>query len=115
MPALLKQKNQFLKECFNKIPELAPFKDQGLDLLHKTMNLADRRHDLIHGTLKDMAPPDRIFHLTVVKTKDDKHTIKEVEFNPACYPKLERSLSDLLTGAIEYSQKLANRFLGFTQ
>src|SRR5713226_6348147 len=85
IPAQFKQKREFLKDCLNKLPVLDPFKAECLALLHRASNLVQKRHDIIHGTIVDMTPANRIFKIQVLKANKDKHVLSEFEFNPSDY------------------------------
>ena len=48
-PFNAKAEQEFLRECFEGIPDLARFKAEGIGLLDKLAPLAELRHDIVHG------------------------------------------------------------------
>ncbi|HEY2872869.1 MAG TPA: hypothetical protein VGJ56_13180 [Reyranella sp.] len=46
------QEFEFLRKSFNTLPDLLPFKDQGLSLLDKLRPLSEFRHSVVHGHIR---------------------------------------------------------------
>ena len=111
IPRMFDRKKEFLKECFKTIPMLSPFKDEGLGLLKKIGDIAQKRHDVVHGALVDLAPNNRIFQFRLLIAKKDYQQERIVDFNPEKFPKLETKLADLVTKSIALTGKLADAFL----
>lgn len=52
IPRSLSRVTKFLRRCFKKLPHLAPFKDEGEQILRELEKHAQVRHTLIHGAVK---------------------------------------------------------------
>lgn len=111
LPISFKQKKEFLNDCFRKLPILAPFKDEGLDLVQQAVAFSNKRHDIVHGSIMNMTPPNRIFRFQILRSEKTHHRIEEFNFNAADFPNLEKTLGDLLTDSMNFSVKLGEAFL----
>jgi hypothetical protein len=53
LPRMFDRKVRFLRKCFNRLPELAPWKDDALHYLDRARALSETRHYVVHGVLSD--------------------------------------------------------------
>ena len=104
-------KQEFLSRCFQKLPQLAPFKDEGLRLLDEALKLSLQRNNFIHGTLNDVAARDGVFHFQRLVHGEKTHKVVNFNFPLADWPALERTVSTLLHDCGILSEKLAKTFL----
>ena len=111
IPRSLKQKTDFLQDCFKKLLPLQPFADEGRDLLGRVNSLSTKRHDLVHGAVMSLTPVNGSFQFRVVGYERENHTATEFTFHPDEFDTLGGLLGDLLTELIAFSQKLAKKFL----
>jgi len=49
-PKFLKRQITFLRDCFNKLDLLLPFKDDGLSLINRIVIFSKKRDEIIHST-----------------------------------------------------------------
>jgi hypothetical protein len=94
----------------HNIPLLKPFGDEGLSLTSRMVPLAKTRNNLMHSAIGSLRPQDGAFEFRLVGYSKDMHTVQTWEFSLAQWPKLEKSLSDLVTDSIRFSQRLADTF-----
>ena len=111
IPRAFNQKRKFLISCFKELPSLAPFSQEGRDLVTRLTKLSVKRNDLIHGAIKALSPINGAFQYRIIGYQKQAHTLREFEFDLHDFSILEKSLSDALTDALEFSQKLGDTFL----
>ena len=113
LPRSLTSKTDFLKRCFNRLPVLVPFRDEGVSLVGRVSSASDRRHDLIHGAITELRPDPTsgAFRFRRIGYHGDLHTFREFDFTPDQFAEFGPILTDLLTDTIVFSQKLGDRFL----
>jgi hypothetical protein len=78
LPRSLKPKIGFFKRCFDRIPELAPFRERAAKIVSELNRLKIIRHDAVHGVALERMPVGT--HKAVrlnIKGKDisQQHTI----------------------------------------
>ena len=114
VPKALNRKITFIKRCLAQLPELAPFRDECAALLSRVKSASDRRHDLIHGALTELRPDPTTgaFKFRMIGYAGDLHTFREFNLTPNDFREFAPVLTDLVTDAIAFSQKLGDRFLG---
>jgi hypothetical protein len=110
IPTAFKQKRSFFNGCLRNIPLLESFKDEGLALTARMAPLAKTRNNLMHSAIGSLQPEDWAFEFRLIGYGKDVHTVQTWKFTLAQWPKLERSLSDLVTDSIRFSQRLADKF-----
>jgi|SRR5256885_8096501 len=114
VPRMLSSKVAFLKQCFKALPILADFRIDGLALLDRFSSAAKRRNDLMHGSLMELRPDPvtGAFKFRRIGYKGDLYLISEFTLTPNDFREFAPTLSDLVTDAISFSRKLADRFPG---
>lgn len=110
IPRSLDNKLDFLKDGFKKLPALNSYSDEGLGLLARVKSLSELRHNLVHGTIRDISPQDGVFHFQLVEYNRQHHRVKPFSFGPSDFSKLEKSLQELLTDQSAFSARLAAKF-----
>lgn len=98
----------------NRLPVLFKFRDECAALLTRVLEASDRRHDLIHGAVTELRP-DPItgaFSFRRIGYRGGEHTFTEFTVTPNDFQAFAPVLTDLVTDAIAFSQKLGDKFLG---
>jgi len=62
IPKMFTKKKEFLTKCFNKLPPLAEFRDDGLRILADAFQVSLKKNNFTHGTLNDMTPIEGVYH-----------------------------------------------------
>jgi hypothetical protein len=113
VPQALKRKATFLKRCMREFPELVEFREECVALIGRVLSASKRRHDLIHGAIAELRPDlvTGAFKFRRIGYDGDNHTITEFTVTPNDFQAFAPVLTDLVTDAIAFSQKLGDRFL----
>lgn len=114
IPKSLKPKLAFLKKCLRTLPALAEFCNEGFALISRVSSASTRRHDLIHGAITELRPDPETgaFKFRRIGYDGDLHTFSEFTVTLNDFRDFPPVLTDLVTDAIAFSQKLGDRFLG---
>ncbi len=111
IPKMFTAKHEFLGRCFEKLPRLAPFKDEGLRLLAETLELSLLRNNFIHGTLNDVIATEEVFHFQRLVHGDEAHHVESFSYALADWPALEKTVQALLHDSGVLSEKLTEVFI----
>jgi len=111
IPKMFTDKKEFLAHCFQKLPLLAPFKDEGLNLLDGALKISLTRNNFIHGTLNDITATNGIFQFQRLVHGEKTHQVKNFTYALADWPALEKAISNLLRDSRILSEKLSESFL----
>jgi hypothetical protein len=114
VPRSLKPKIVFVKRCLKVRAILAPFRNEGISLLSRISLGSTKRHDLIHGAITELKPDPvtGAFRFRRIGYDGDLHTLSEFNITPNDFRVFAPVLTDLVTDAIAFSQRLGDRFLG---
>jgi hypothetical protein len=114
VPQALKRKATFIKRCLRELPALAEFRDECASLLSRVLSASNRRHDLIHGAITELRPDPATgaFKFRRIGYDGDDHTLTEFNVTPSDFRAFAPVLTDLVTDAIAFSQRLGDKFLG---
>ena len=104
LPISLKQKTAFLRKAFRTIPALRPFMDDALDLIDRVSEVADKRHDFVHGEIERLTP--ETFEFTRIEYSENHHHIKRKKFSAKNYPTISRTFLDLGKDTRRFSRRL---------
>jgi hypothetical protein len=104
LPLNFKKKMRFLRGAFNTIAPLKPFRDKGLPIIEKAMNLAPRRNDLIHGSITAIEPENELWNFVVIDAQTPKdrlhwHVFREFKYGIREFQAIESKLVPLVTEA----------------
>ena len=106
------KKKEFLAKCFNQLPLLAEYKEDGLRMLGEAFDTSLKKNNFTHGTLDSMVAENGVFHFHRLQHAETNFAVETFEFNPrAEWPILEKSLLALLRDSSQLSASLRNRFL----
>jgi hypothetical protein len=113
VPLSLKRKATFIKRCLRELPDLADFREECAGLLSRVLAASNRRHDLIHGAVTELEPDPLTgaFKFRRIGYDGDNHTFTEFTITPNDFRDFAPVLTDLVTDAIAFSQRLGDRFL----
>lgn len=112
IPTSFKKKKKFLRDSFSNLPAFAEFSVRGLKILDDATTVAATRTDFVHGTLEGLAPTNGTFHFKRLILGNQTHKIREFTFSPHSeWPKLEKSLTALLSETASLSDEIAKKFL----
>ena len=99
-------------KCFNELPLLAEFKQEGLRIVAEALLLAKQRNDFAHGTLDDIKPINGTFNFHRLNHGEQTHSVVQFTFNPGLqWPTLEKSLMALYVDSAHLSAAFSKRFL----
>jgi hypothetical protein len=88
----LAAKLEFVKTCANSVPALEPHKDDLLALAEDFAELAQIRHDIVHGALSDTSSIDGVFQFVRLQTHPDTHEVMPFLYDLEAFPKLRKRL-----------------------
>ena len=112
IPKAFDSKRKFLIKCFNELPLLAEFKQEGLRILEEALPLSKQRNDFAHGTLDDIKPTNGTFNFHRLSHGEQTHSVLQFTFNPGLqWPTLEKSLMALYVDSAHLSAAFSKRFL----
>jgi len=111
MPKMFTGKKEFLGRCFQRLPLLAPFRDEGLHLVAEAYKISLLRNNFIHGTLNDLTATNGVFNFQRLVHGAKSHQVVSFSYALADWPTLEHSVSALLHDCGVLSEKLAATFL----
>ena len=113
VPASLKRKARYIRRCLNRLPQLAPFRDDCRAILDRILAASNKRHDLIHGATTELRPDltTGAFRFRRIGYTGNTHTVTEFTLTPNDFREFSPVLTDLVTDAIAFSRKLENTFL----
>lgn len=106
LPIGLKQKVKALQDAFKTMPVLKPLRSQAVSALATVLNVKDRRHDLIHSSLRSPKAKNKIYKYYSLSIENGKYEEREWTFDlkkfPSLRQKLEAAVSDSmwLAGAV---------------
>lgn len=106
IPKSFTDKKEFLGRCFNSLPELAPFRCEGIRLIHEAYRLS-----LLRNKLDDLVSVNGVFHFQRLVHGKERHSVESFSFDLADGPGLESSIGQLMHDCGVFSQLLAKRFL----
>jgi len=81
MPRMFGRKVSFLKACFRKIDDLAPFKEDASKFITRMVELSDMRHYVVHGVLAGFDKEDQetfVFRKIDVSEDKKEHVLGEM-------------------------------------
>lgn len=110
IPHSMKQKTTFLKQGFRSLPTLRPFAVEGRALMKRIEKRSRDRHDLAHGSLKQMAHVDGTYEFHIVEYHRDGHSIRSFKFGPDDFSTYLKVHGDLQTELIQFSLRLGKQF-----
>jgi hypothetical protein len=113
VPLSLKGKAKYIRRCLNRLPHLAPFRDECAKLLERILSASNKRHDLIHGAITELRPDleTGAFSFRRIGYEGDTHTFTDYAIMPDDFRTFFPVLTNLVTDAITLSRKLEYRFL----
>jgi hypothetical protein len=110
IPKMFTDKKEFLIRCFQKLPLLAPFKDEGLHLLNDALKISLKRNNFIHGTLNNLTATKGVFNFQRLVHGEKFHQVESFSYALSDWPALEQSILSLLRDSRVLSEKLAEAF-----
>jgi hypothetical protein len=111
VPKSFWRKSKFLRQSFNSIPLLLPFKERGIDILSRADKLAGTGNDLTHAVITSMVSKDGKYEMKNLRlNKDAMHTIIDVQFDARGFPDLSLKLVHLGRDALYMSADLLDAF-----
>ncbi|SFI39654.1 hypothetical protein [Nitrosomonas sp. Nm34] len=110
-PINLGSKLKFLKECFNKIPELTEFRKESEELFLRFENAGIKRNDIVHGAILDITKKDGAFMFLKIDVKPTKyHSQRLVLLTESEWPVFQKELLDLGRDGQSFTHMIWNRF-----
>lgn len=92
LPKMLGRKVAFVRKCFNKIPAVAEFKTEALEMLDLFNELADDRHNVIHGAITSMSEVDGAFEFLRLEHNDAGYLFTTYRLEGHAFPTLAKKL-----------------------
>lgn len=115
LPRQFDRKVRFLRKCFNRLPELAPWKDECLRFLGRAKELAEIRHYMVHGTLSDFDEKnDESFTFQKIDLDENKtqHLFGSLTIPGAQLISAAEELSDMASQGVGLSNSILNAMEG---
>ncbi len=107
IPRAYGRKAKFLREAFDGISALSPFRTEGTSILDRADVLAETRNDMTHAVITHMKPKNGKYEMVNLKVRrDGTHTLKDVVFDIRVFPKLGEQLVELARDALHLSLRL---------
>jgi hypothetical protein len=114
-PINTKRKVQFMRQALDQLPQLAPFKNVGLPILERVMNIKDYRHELVHSVLQKPTPENGVYSYMMLKVRPDGHHQKHWKFDLKAFPTKRQTLEVLATDLLAFSQHMIGDLVGTAQ
>lgn len=111
LPHGLKRKLEFLRTGFKQIPDLAPFKDDGLVLLEKIASNKDRRHDVVHGAISAVEAETGKFTFAILDARGDMHYASRKSLTHSDFQASAELFQELAFEVAIFAHRLAAQFL----
>jgi hypothetical protein len=95
-PINLESKVDFLRKCFDELPELEQLHAESEPLLERFLTVGKKRNDIVHGGISDLAIKDGAFiFLKLDIVPREHHSIRKVFLNDADWPAFRKELLGL--------------------
>ena len=110
IPGSLGRRTKFLSKCLKKLPTLAPFKTEGLDLIKTIKKETGIRNSVVHGYFSHFNAEKNLSTFTLISSKMDKQMHTEVLTHYTGQELLDAGgrILNLATNMGKFSRSLAN-------
>jgi len=106
-PRNLAPKVKFLRECFQKLPELKQFQTESESLLTRFLKAGEKRNDLVHGGIAELSIKDGAFvFLKLDVVTKERHSIRRVFLCDSEWPAFRKELQGLGKDVQSLSQRV---------
>ena len=92
-PWALGDKIKFLRKAFKRFVVLYPYAEQGIEILDSVEAISKKRHDLVHGVVKNVTLENGVFPIEKLDYRNNN--VKNIQFDPKAFPNLAQELLDL--------------------
>lgn len=110
MPKFLKDKNKFIVDAVNKIPELQSFKKKAENITGRVINIKDLREDFAHSVLTNTTHSNGVYRFVRLDAKEHNHGMKIWEFDVRNFQRMSDTLEKLAKDAQEFAKSLELAF-----
>lgn len=92
LPRSYSRKFDFLKKAFSKIAVLNPMKNEAMEILNRSKELSQSRHDLTHGVVTHVKAVDGRYTFSKIDYVGHGHAYRDFTFSPEDFPRLAEAL-----------------------
>lgn len=110
MPKFLKDKNKFIIQAIQTIPELKPFREKGMDITSRIAANKDRRDDFVHSVITAGPPQEEKWIFVRFDAKEHNHGMAVWGFDLSEFPALIETLQGLAADTQAFAKSLEVTF-----
>jgi hypothetical protein len=112
IPVAMGRKLKFVRRCLRRIPALAPFTDEGINLMAQVGILAKKRNDIIHGFVTNQDRKTQTFTFTNLGSAAEVALIRsQAKFTPNDIVDIGRVCIPLTLELAQFADRLAQTFV----